>query len=58
LRAGAVLARIMTVFAKEEQLIIMIIYVVGEVGALILRIADMFVHLVLQKWGPFAFNAF
>ena len=45
MRPRAIFARIMTVFAKHEQAILMIIYIISEVGALVLRIANMLIHL-------------
>jgi hypothetical protein len=47
----------MAVFAKEEQLVLVIKHIVGEVGALINRVADVLVHLILHKRGPFALYA-
>ena len=35
----------------------MIKHIVGEVGALIHRVADVLVHLILHKRGPFALYA-
>ena len=47
----------MAVLAQEEQLVLVIKNIVGEVGALIHRVADVLVHLILHKRGPFALNA-
>jgi hypothetical protein len=56
-RARAVLARVMAVLAKHEHLAVRVEYVVGEIGALILLIADVLEHLELQSRRPFAFEA-
>jgi hypothetical protein len=45
------------VFAKEEKLVLVIENIVGEVRALIDRIADVLVHLELHQGGPFALDA-
>jgi hypothetical protein len=45
------------VLAKEEKLVLVIKNVIGEVRALIDRIADVLVHLELHQGGPFALNA-
>ena len=47
----------MAVLAKEEQLVLVIKHIVGEVWALIDRVTDVLVHLILHKRGPLALYA-
>ena len=47
----------MTVFTVHQQLIVMIIHIVCEIGALIFSVAHVLIHLEFLSGRPLALNA-
>lgn len=54
--AGAVLAGVMAVLAVEHHFALIVEDIVGKVRALIDRVTDMLVDLVLLSGGPIALD--
>lgn len=58
MRTSAILARVVAILAEQEEFILMIVHVVGEVWALVLRVAGVLVQLEFQEGRPLALHAF
>jgi hypothetical protein len=58
MRPCTVLAGVVTVLAEKEHVIPVVIGIVGEVWALVNRVAYVLIELILLQWGPLALQAF
>lgn len=56
--ACTVLAGVVTVLAEKKHVVPVVIGIVGEVRALVNRVAQVLVELILLQRGPLAFQAF